>query len=69
MLPIQSYAKFILALLFIAMFLPVEAQVFLDENQLQENHFPFEKADHSDTDWWQEMNSASPEKRENEDRK
>jgi photosystem II stability/assembly factor-like uncharacterized protein len=36
------------------------AQVFLDENQLDKNHFQFEKTDHSNTDWWQEMNSPSP---------
>ena len=37
-----------------------QAQVFLDENQIQENYFKFEKVDHSSTDWWLEMNNANP---------
>jgi concanavalin A-like lectin/glucanase superfamily protein/type IX secretion system substrate protein/PKD domain-containing protein len=57
---IKSRSRQLLVTLFIVFLSNVNAQVFLDENQLQENHFPFEKTDHSDTDWWQEMNSASP---------
>ena len=47
-------------LLFVLFFTSAKAQIYLDENQIQENHFKFEKVDHSSTDWWLEMNNADP---------
>ncbi|MFT5385882.1 MAG: photosystem II stability/assembly factor-like uncharacterized protein, partial [Saprospiraceae bacterium] len=64
----HHYPKFIHVILFIAIFTNIQAQVFLDENQLKENHFKFEKTDHSASDWWQEMNSANPNVRNAESR-
>lgn len=58
-----SYSKFftIIWITFMAsLFSPLEAQIFLDENQIQKNHFKFEKVDHSSTNWWLEMNSPVP---------
>ena len=55
-----SFFKNVIILLLITFFTSTQAQIFLDENQIQENHFKFEKVDHSSTNWWLEMNSANP---------
>lgn len=60
-MPIQIYfLKNVIILLLIAFFTSTQAQTFLDENQIQENHFKFEKVDHTSTNWWLEMNSPNP---------
>ena len=57
---LPTASNLVLMAMCLGLLLPLSAKIMLQESQLQDNHFKFEKVTHDTTDWWLECNQPIP---------